>query len=643
MFLLSALLLIFLVTSPVQATPDSDPKTEEVTISATIPDNIPPTTPVLISPANLGYVTTGYVTFVWVEATDSHGIQEYELSLDGSLYIPDIPTNDAETSKFTLDYNPSTTYYTLKVKNLIADGTHTWKIRAKDNFDRGTDSATWSFTVDTQAPNFILSQVGAVPTSISAQDINTVPVNPIELDENSPQLLGNGETNSTVVLVVTIPSDPTQSFTFTTDVNGNWGQQLGILPRDTIMILDFTITDQHGLVSVLNNVPFIIKRTILTFPPTSPTPSPTTSPVPGVSPLPSPPTPPTSPLPSPLITIPLTPPIEIAHEILQEILERLPTPITTLVNKIPASLFSISALLLLLSMGLLALLAMINRFGRNLSPALIWRSLQALRFLPAGKPQGLVYDSQTHQGIPFALVEVKNENGDIIDRVVTDQNGLYRGLVLEPGKYELVVSHPRYHFPTSQVRPHNLTDHEFYQGEVFEVLAKYAARNRLLYLIPIDLLAQPPQKRFQIGPSLEGYQRLNSSLFLPLFIITGILTLIFPVFWNWLVWGSYWVELVFKGKRWLEKPHLTGNTIDTGGQPLANTIVAVVDVASHQFAALTQADQTGAFTAHLPNKKLMLAITKPGYVWVEDETPVTEYPLDATKELQHLVVTLKQA
>lgn len=652
--LLSALLLsLFLAFNrvpPVQAqsTPNADPKTEIITVSATVADNIAPTTPILISPEDNSYVTTGYVTFVWKGSTDANGIKEYELLVDGSVLFTDIPPNDAVKPGYTVDYDESTEYYTLTVKDLISDGTHTWKIIAIDTLENGSDSATWSFTVDTQAPSFVLTQIGDVPTSISAQDLSTVPEDPIELDENSPQLLGNGEANSTVVLTVTIPDDPTQTFIATTDVNGNWGQLLGILPRDEIIVFDFTITDQAGLVSVLNNVKIIIKTKVITYPPTSPSPTPTPSPdpsaSPGVTPVPTPP-PPTSPPPSPLISIPLTPPIEIAHEILQETIEHLPAPLKALVAAVPPgvrtyltstaiNLSPISALLLLLLLALLALLAMLRRFGGRLSPHLIWRSLQALRLFPSGRPQGLVYDSQTHEPIPFALVEVRDENEEVIDSVATDINGIYRGLVLQPGKYEIVVSHPGFRFPTNQARPKYLTVHEFYRNEKFDISDKYEAKNQMMYLIPIDIVKATRQP-------LYNFSLLNSALFLPLFVITGILTLIFPTFWNWLVFGSYILQVIYKASYWFKTPNLTGNTIDTNGKPLENTIVAVVDSELHQFAALTQSQSDGAYSAFIPAAQLLLAITKPGFIWTENGSNVTQYSIDTSKEKKHVIAALK--
>ena len=638
----------FVSPAQAQSTPNADPKTEIITVSATVADNVAPTTPILISPADNSYVTTGYVTFVWKGSTDENGIKEYELLLDGSVLFTDIPPNDAVKPGYTVDYDAATDYYTLTVTDLIPDGTHTWKIIAIDTLENGNDSATWSFTVDTQAPSFVLTQIGEVPTTISAQDISTVPTDPIELDENSPQLLGNGEANSTVVLIVTIPDDPTQTFTNTTDENGNWGELLGILPRDEIIVFDFTITDQAGLVSVLNNVKIIIKTKVITYPPASPSPTPTPSPDPSASPgvTPIPTTPPPSSPPPPLISIPLTPPIEIAHEILQETIEHLPAPLKAIVAAVPPGVRSyitstainlspISAFLLLLLQILLALIAMLRRFGGRLSPHLIWRCLQALGLVPAGKPQGLVYDSQTHAPIPFALVEVRDENEEVVDSVVTDRDGIYRGLILKPGKYEIVVSYPGFRFPTNQARPKYLTVHEFYRNESITITDKYEAKNQMLYLIPVDLVKATRRP-------LYNYSQFSSAVFLPFFVATGVLTLIFPTIWNWLVFITYILQVIFKARLWFKTPSLTGNTIDTNGQALENTIIAVVDSAAHQFAALTQSHSDGSYSAHIPAAQFLLAITKPGFIWTENGSNVTKYSLDTSDEKKHVISTLQK-
>mgnify|MGYP005838128675 CR=1 FL=1 len=529
-FIFIILFIVFFTSnSLVFAGPNADPKTELITVSASIADNIPPTTPILISPTNNSYLTTGYPTFIWQRSTDENGIKEYELLIDGAVLITDIPPHDAETSQFIVDYEATTDYYTLKVKDLIADGTHTWKMIAIDTLENGSDSATWSFTIDTQAPSFVLTQVGTVPTSISAQDISTVPTSPIELTENSPQLLGSGEANSTVFLTVTIPGDPTQSFTATTDINGNWGQLLGILPRDVIINLDFTITDQAGLISILNNVPFMIRTDLFVFPPQDPTPSPLPTLSPGATPSTSPPpTTPTTPI---LFTIPLTPAIEIAHEILQETIEKTPAPIKELIAQIPPQVRKEMAQAAanstpVISLGvtspliILAILSIVNRFHNNLSPKLVWETMQALHLLPAlgDHPQGFIFNSQTEARIPFALLEIRSEDEETIDQVVTDEDGFYRGLDLDSGEYQFIATHPDY-------KAHLQTGHAY-------------------PLIPIDLLTEAPQKRVKVGPSLSSFNMINKALFWPLFIITGGLTLIFPSLWNWLILATYPLQLL---------------------------------------------------------------------------------------------------
>ncbi len=109
------------------------------------------------------------------------------------------------------------------------------------------------------------------------------------------------------------------------------------------------------------------------------------------------------------------------------------------------------------------------------------------------------------------------------------------------------------------------------------------------------------------------------------------------------MFGGYCLQVIYKASYWFRAPNLTGNSIDAGGQPLENVIVGVIDEERHQFVALTQVDVSGSFSAYLPQQQLLLAITKPGFIWVEDGSPVTKYDLDTTQEPKYVVVTLKTA
>ncbi|MBU1767828.1 MAG: hypothetical protein KJ648_06990, partial [Candidatus Omnitrophica bacterium] len=97
-------------------------------------DSEGPTAPNLVTPANSSVTTETTVTFTWEASTDNlTGIGSYEINLDGTL-----ATQDATTL-----YTPP---YTL------TQGLHTWEVRARDRAGNwGTPSASWSFTVSSEA------------------------------------------------------------------------------------------------------------------------------------------------------------------------------------------------------------------------------------------------------------------------------------------------------------------------------------------------------------------------------------------------------------------------------------------------------------------------------------------------------------
>jgi hypothetical protein len=642
---------------------------ESVIVSATVPTNIAPSTPILISPPNNSYVTTNLVTFVWEGSTDRYGIQEYELYLDGNRYFDGIPTSATDNSQYTLTYNSSEHEYTLVVKVPISEGTHTWKIRAEDTQGAFADSATWTFTLDSQAPSFVITAIGDQTVSISAQDLSTVPVTPIELDNNEPLLQGTGEANSTVQLTVTIPGDPTQNFTFTVDTNGSWSQQLGILPRDTIITLDFVITDSAGNISILSGVRFLIRQEVIIFPPPSaspsPTPIPSASPGPG-EPSPSPttePSPQASPLP-PLIAIPITPPREIVYNIIQETYELLPEPLKALVATVPPetleaikNLGPISTALVVAAIPVLTTAAVATQFGARFSIELLARILQALGLIPSGKPRGFVFDSRTHKGIPFALLTItsitdnQNQPFDIntvdlhslplMETVVSDVDGVYKGVDLPPGKYQIDVRHQEFRFPTARTRPPYLTLRDYYKGEVFEILSEKDAE--LLFLIPMDAIEESGKRTWQnrVRVFLAYLSRFSALLILPLFVLSGILTLLFPSVWNWLVFGIYVVMVCYKSVGWFKIPRLTGVVIDSGGHPLESAIVRVMNSETSELVLVTTTNADGRFNAFIDPGNYQLSVIKPGFVWTD--TPVGSLmEVNLGKDAQHLIATMEQ-
>lgn len=633
--------------------------TQSAHVTLTVVDNTNPSLPFLIAPPNNNYITVGTPTFIWDESTDDRGIQKYQLYLNGSLVYDNLSTGSQETSHYLYTHNTTDRQYQLKLKNLLADGSYTWKIRVYDINGNFSESATWTFIIDTQAPAFVLTNIGEVATSISAQDVSTVPDHPIELENNEPLLSGTGEANSSVVLTVTAPDDAPLTYTVTIDASSHWEIQLGVFTRGDVIALDFVITDQAGLVSVLEGVQFAVQGIIVVIPPSpkpSPRPSALASPTPGISPEPSAvvaPTPESSPIP-PLLIIPITPPREMIIEAFQELFENLPEPIKVLISLVPTgvkeatkALAPISAALVATALPVASAIAIGSQVGGNLSLQLLLRLLQSLGLLPSGKPQGLVYDSKTHEPVAFARLTIYSEEAEIqiTETVITDTNGVYKGLKLTPGLYRIVVSHQDYSFPALHKRPPYLQFKDYYLGEVFKVTSELQQQ---LFLIPVDpkevTVARPLKTRMRLLLARIGRltSRLTSRLTIPLFLITGFLLLLFPTIWNLIIFGFYCLLILYRFIALLRRPIITGLVVDKDKQPLENAIIRVVDPSNNQAISVSTTSQTGQFKVYADRGLYHLEIIMAGYVWEEVATAMSFYQVDASKRPQDLIIVMER-
>lgn len=640
----------------------TNPKERQVDVSATVADNTPPTTPILISPTNNSYVTDSTPTFKWEASSDANGIGHYEFSLDGSVLFSSLPTTSTETSEYILVYDSVNDDYLLTVKNSLSEGSHTWKVRAVDNVNVGTDSATWTFTIDTQAPSFVLSQIGDQSVSISAQDPSTIPLIPIILGANEPLIVATGEANSSVQVTLIIPGDPTQNYTVAVDSSGNWQLQLGILPRDLVMSIDFTITDLAGNVSVLVGVQFIIPSDVIIFPP-QPTPSPTPTPLasPEASTTPSGPSPtPELPTPSatPLLVIPVLPPEEIVAGLVQETIERLPTELVSAIENLPELLQDIAqstaevivpnaAVVATVAVPTLSLLSVLSQIGGNISVDVAVKVLQALGLLPKQKPQGIVFDSETGEPIAFALLTITNTDDrpdPIQETVVTDTDGIYQGVKLPQGKYHILVGHQDYIFPTQKDRPNYLSATEYYRGEEFTVSSD---KQVLFFLIPVDKKAVEPTEKQNFSSLLKAWLKLFlarfriSNLTAPLFIFSLVIALLFPSVLNWIIVSIYLLMLLRHAYELNKVPAVGGKVQDPEGNPLENAIVRISDPSSGQLSALVSTDEQGEFKAFSDPGLYEISITKKDFIWQKADGGTLSFEeIDTRAESQYLVVTL---
>jgi 5-hydroxyisourate hydrolase-like protein (transthyretin family) len=643
------------------------PKSAIVTGTVPIWDTTPPSTPILISPANGSFLNFTPPTFVWQASVDAfdtdypgYGMNHYRFYLDGNdLYGP-LPLVSTETANYSLVYNAGLQRYSLTPKSTINDGAHTWKIRAVDYFDNYNESVTWTFTIDTQTPQFVLNQLGEASVSISALDPNTVPNEPIVLTQNRPVLKATGEANSTVQLTVIIPNQPNLTYNTTINSNGSWELELPLLPRDVVIGLSFIITDQAGNVSVLQTVEFIIETPVIiipipTLPPApSPSPSPTASPQPGdPSPSPVPASPSPSPTPQvPGIMIPVLPPEEMAHQIIKQIADYVPLELADVVMNLPNFVRKpirqstpYAGLLASAFVPTLAAVAVASQFGGQLSLLVLIRLLQALGLLPKGTPKGIVFDSATHEPIPFALVSVYKivqNKAELVETVVSDVDGIYSGVELPAGNYQVVVSHLDFEFPSAKGRLRTVSILDFYRGEQFEVKDE---QNQIVLLIPMD--AKEPGKVLKtsrrIRVHLAKLARFSSNLTLPLFLLSGLFAVIFPSLWNTLVFVCYSALVGRHVFAWFKTPIITGVVVEMKtGTPIAQAVIRLTKPSENNKVSILQSNEAGEFRYFGKPDTYMVSINHQDYVWVSDDhNPLSLYEVRTQKGGTHIIATMQ--
>lgn len=441
----------FLHSSPLFA---QETKTQQfqIPVKATMPDVVPPSTPILISPDNGALLSTDRPQFVWQKSTDKVAMSHYQLIINNELVIDDI-FEPGSFEQYNLAFSSELDRYFLDIKFSLDDDHHSWKIIAVDEAGLSNSSAAWSFTVDTIAPYFVLTQIGDKEASISTLDATTVPQEPLQILVNEPTLLAHGEALSTVQLTVMIPNRDDYFIEEDIDAQGQWQHNLPILPRDTVITLNFTIIDLARHISVIENIPIVI---------------PSKMPVPR----------------------------EIIYDLVRDLT---PTPIWRVTTRswFQQTLYALGPYLTLLIVSWPAITATLLLFckldlvisGKNLIK--IWR---ALEILPFADRAGWVFDSRLAKldqqgnliydqaeptevtfpaGVPFAKIFAVNEAEQpgfppFYKTTLTDHRGLYLPLNLPLKTYRISVQHPDYQYPTLQNPPPHTKTKDYYQAQEIE-------------------------------------------------------------------------------------------------------------------------------------------------------------------------------
>lgn len=556
-------------------TPDQ-PKERTVQITARVQDNEPPSTPILISPENESTVGSGSITFVWKESTDNFAVDHYVLVVDGNTSIDSIPTGATTTATYTLTYDSVTGYFSITPKATLSDGAHTWKISAVDTHGNTATSVTWTFTIDTQAPVFVITNIGDQIVTISAQDVSTIPTSPVQLSKNEPLLIGTGEASSDVIATVSLPGNATKTYTFTIDANGQWQLQLDTLPKDVVLTISFQITDQAGHLSVLTDVPFIIKTKKIVVP------------VPGTPP-------------GTTVEIPVATTTELVYNLSTNIAPYVPPPLQQLIKDLPVHyrsskessyyfLLNSLVLLLLLVLPILKTIFLSLKFGSNLTLKDIGRIWQLIGLVPGFRPQGIVVERTDQTAVPFARITFSGNKKDlsvVTYSCLTNKEGIYSLVGLESGEYRASIKDERILFPTLVKSPSHLTWDEYYTGISFTIPENCREPH---LVIPVENLDYKPF----LFERLKYWvlERKMANLFL--LTISIIITFLFPTLLNCISLAVYLGIILWD---WFNhKTHTVGTILNQDRMPVKNTVVIIEEEKTEKVLAITQSNAEGQVT-----------------------------------------------
>lgn len=610
----------------------TNPKSRGQTVTASVSDTIHPSTPILVSPEDNSLINESLVTFVWSKSTDEVGVNSYTLFLDGAAYIANIPTSDADHDAYVLDYDGDTGYYTLTVTQPIDEGQHTWHIVAFDAAENQTSSVTWSFSVDSLAPTFIITQVGNQEVSISAQEADSIPDSPIILTANSPLLLGTGEPNASGTVTIWLGSEQLDSGDFSLDSSGTWSIQLGILPRDVILTLNFTLTDAAGNVSILNDLSLIIQTEYFQIPPL-----PSTQPDIGSLPSAGQPTPTASlvTLPGGIEIAPLVikklPPVEIASTFITQASEILPDNLRAYVRLRPLilepgplllALFWLPVLLLTTPVTIAALLLWgLNEGTFTLTK--LRRMLQALGLWPwwggQAPSSGLVIESVSQHPVAFARVIITGtdqQKRPVREILITNQQGEYYLPDLSPGVYQAYVDYPGSSFPSATVRPDHIPWYNQYRGENMVIGHDGTMPSLVIPIDPTDGRQLRVTGQARLLKALALYRPLS----LGTFLLACVSTALYPSAVSLLVLSTYLMGLGHTCVlRWLSR---RGLVTDEQEQPLPYAVIRLYDSRAPLLAKLAQTDENGRFSALFKGSELSMQAVYFGWKLAHDELTV---------------------
>lgn len=630
-FLFACSLLVLSIFCAV-AQAQTNPIQLDTQVTAIVSDLIPPSTPILIDPTNGEKLKTGDVDFIWKGSTDNWLMDHYTFVLNDTEVYDDIPLTATTSAQYVLTYDSLTDQYTLDPTNNLADGNYTWKIIAWDYHGNQTSSVVWSFSIDTQAPVFIITEIEDKTVEITTQDADSVPDDPIELEANNPTLSGTGEANSSVHLTIRYENGDQEEMNFTIDGNGNWEIELEDLQRDQEILLDFLITDPSGNVSILTDVPLILYTPVVEIPvpPFVPT-------IPGIIKPPAVEPPPVEVEP-PVIEIPILPPEEyIPAPVRKKVVYFVRNSLVTVKEDVitgSARLLHIVLLLVLLALPLGKLATLQIMYRHYSSGQLFKEFLWLIGWWHKKNPQGIVVERESQLPVPHALVLISGKDAqkrNISATLITNNEGIFPYFPLPEGEYRISIHHPRYFFPSMAKANSFLQWNSHYIGAPFMVKN---GSTLLPLAVPVELAKQQgfawfyqARKAFLLAPSV-------SWIFV---IISIVICMAFPSLVNWTTLTVYGFLLLTKWVTATQK-RLQVEVETPSKQHLDRVIIGFQKEGATQLAAITQTKEGQAVANIQRGQHIVWAIDFSHRLTEGDHRSATTFKVESAQDYLPLVM-----
>ncbi len=572
----------------------TNPKNRSTQVTATVTEFGTLEAAELVQPTHNSATNDNTPTFIWQDPATNSLAVTYLFYLD-DVQVYDLGTVSQTTTEFELYFDGSN-QYSLTPLDGLDDGTYTWKVVSKDAVGNQVGTANWTFTVDTRPPDFAINRIEDIETNMVTGNQDSVPTEPFAVTDNDPEFKGEGDPGDYVEVVITLADGTTLNDAFSVGEDGQWNRVFSNLPREELIIFEFTITDLVGNTSKLENVTLYVTSPVLIIP------------IPAII------TPPSL-LPSeepPAITIPITTP----EVIIERIVSRLPSMIVEPAAYLNATLRTTTSnfwtllqaiianwLVLILLSALTGMQVMLLAFTwRRYLNRELWTSiLMIVGLIPDGQPQGIAVSYPTQDPIGYGLITFSGQESNkktYAAHRITNKHGLFFDVSLLDGNYRASFEHPNFLFPVVDPAPKNLDKFHFYTGQEFQI------KNRPLPMLSVFATPRNIEK-----PHLNLMRRVLTidKFSWPVWTISLLVTLVLPSFGNLAVVGIYTLGWLWQAYQ-LHTIGLEGETMTANKKPIAKVILSIEEKSGSPV-EITQTNQAGSYRFHTKQTEYQLQVT----------------------------------